>query len=172
MDQLTGYSDIRQCDNDNTQNQFVCGWNTSFCKDTFVLPLGFVKDKRPLGESGIIQAAECAEGVRQPGEGNGTYVSSNSPSSSTAGNDRPCQPTIAIGVGVGIGIGVPLLAALGIVSWLLVRARRKIEELNKGYGCGASEPNAEFKGAQQSIVPAELGNPETGSGPYEVSGLS
>ena len=97
-------------------NTFVCGLNNDDCKDsskTFTLSSDTQLILRPAQIQDLVGSA-LASGV--------AASTSTVTAAATAGNG---DYTLGEVIGAGCGVGIPLLFALGIVIFLLIREKRK-----------------------------------------------
>lgn len=109
---------ITPCSAGVSTNTFVCGLNNDDCKDssnTFTLSSDTSLVLRPAQIQALVGTA-LASGIASS-----TSTSSASAVATSGGDDY----SIGEVIGAGCGVGLPLLIALGIVTFLLVREKRR-----------------------------------------------
>lgn len=128
-----------RCNNDN----WCCsdgGNSTSCCHDPHVKLFKIAKDAYVQNGTAFIQGYNIA-----PDKDITSTTIPSSPSSSSNGSQctatTPAQSSSKVtvaGVGVGLGVGVPLLAAIGVLSFLLLQERRRTRNSSARRGSAIS----------------------------------
>jgi hypothetical protein len=166
--QLGTISTVYRCSNNN----WCCsdGANsTNCCHDPHVKLFKIGRDAYVQNGTAFIQGYNIALDK--------DITSTATPSSpSSSSNGSQCTATIpaqssskvtAAGVGVGLGVGVPLLAAIGVLSFLLLQERRRSRNSSARRGSASSmvQTIARTSGQLESPrVERQSGSPRTGSG--------
>jgi hypothetical protein len=166
---LGGISTLYRCSNDN----WCCsdgGNETSCCHDPKVELFKIVKEANVQNGTAFIQGYNIApdQDIR------GTATPSSAPSS-TSGctattTSQSSSNLTAAGLGIGLGVGIPLLAAVGVLSFLLLREKKRTRDTSARRGSASSmgqivgRPSVQAGSPRIERPSTQVGSPRTGYG--------